>query len=250
MRCFICFILILICQVVGAQNHGMEVPKTKLGDSEIVVSHEGYTLSFNPSTNCPNWVSWELTSTEVQDTVGRTNEFAADPLIPAEHRVESYDYRGSGYDRGHMCPAADMKWSQTAMQASFYMSNMCPQDRSLNGGPWEKLESACRRWARQEGSVYIVCGPIFNYVKTATTIGVNHQVRVPEAFFKVVLSLKSGQEKAIGFYYTNDNSRQTMTSQARSVDEIEKLTGYDFFPLLSKKLEKQLESTFNLSKWK
>lgn len=226
----------------------LEMPATTRG--EVVISHTGYCLSYNNKTNCPNWVAWELTSQEAQAQGPRSDEFAPDPQVEGRSRVTTDDYRGSGYDRGHMCPAADMKWSPTAQRECFYMSNMCPQLHVLNAGGWEKLENACRRWATQEGSVYVVCGPVFNDGRKVRTIGNEHKVRVPDGFFKVVLSLKAGKEKAIGFYYANNDSKQSMESTAMTVDEVESMTGYDFFYQIDKKLEKRVESQFNLKDWR
>lgn len=231
--------------VVGEQ---IELPQTSEG--EQLIAHRGYTLSFNDKTNCPNWVAWELTNDEVDaSATRRSDDFRGDPNVPSQHRVEGWDYKSSGFDRGHMCPAADMKWSEEAMSDCFYMTNICPQVPVLNQQWWEHLERACRRWARQEGCVYVCCGPIFADGKKAQYIGKDVEVRVPDGFFKVVLSLNPGKEKAIGFIYNNTTERQTMESAAISVDAVEELTGMNFFPTLEEGLEQKLESTFNLRKW-
>lgn len=232
----------------GGQPKLLEMPATKQG--EVVVSHTGYTLSYNNKTNCPNWVAWELTSAEASATGPRSDDFQPDPKIEWRSQVTTADYRGSGYDRGHMCPAADMKWSPTAQRECFYMSNMCPQLHDLNAGCWETLESACRRWAKSEGSVYIVCGPVFREGRKVVTIGQEHTVRVPDGFFKVVLSLRKGKEKAIGFYYAHNDSRQTMEEAAMTVDEVEAMTHYDFFYQIDKNLEKRIEASYNLRDWR
>lgn len=226
--------------------------RPQLSDDDFLVEHTGFALSFDMETNCPRWVAWELTNEEVETkAVVRGNDFRGDPLVPAYHRVEAADYRESGYDRGHMCPAGDMKWSSQSMSDCFYMSNICPQVGELNRRWWEHLESACRRWARQEGSVYICCGPIFKKSRRVKTIGREDvKVRVPNGFFKVVLSLREGSEKAIGFVYSNRDSRQPMDSVVCTVDSVEKLTGLDFFPLLPDSLEDRVESTSNLKAWK
>lgn len=249
MKKYLYILLTFIALSSHAQSSKSGLPVTPKGVPGSIISHRGYTLSYNTSTNCPNWVAWELTDQETQGTISRSPNFFPDPDVPEANRVEPTDYRGSGYDRGHMCPAADMKWSEQAMHDCFYMSNICPQDRSLNGGAWERLETACRRWARQEGEVYIICGPIFHNPRKSPTIGEDHRVKVPDAFFKVILSLRPGHEKAIGFLFANDNSRQALGEVCCSVDTIEELTGYDFFPKLDKNRQSQLESTFKLSKW-
>lgn len=239
-------------EVNEAQRSGnqklLEMPATRRGEN--VVSHTGYVLSYNSETNCPNWVAWELTRQEAASQGRRSDEFAPDPALDMRHQVTTNDYKGSGYDRGHMCPAGDMKWSPTAQRECFYMSNMCPQLHALNAGGWEKVESACRRWAKQEGSVFIACGPVFSNGRKVRTIGREHTVRVPDGFFKVVLSLRKGQEKAIGFYYANNDREQTMESAAMSVDDVERMTGYDFFYQIDKAVEKRVEAQYNLRDWK
>ena len=136
------------------------------------------------------------------------------------------------------------------MSECFYMSNICPQSPTLNRQWWEHLESACRRWARQEGSVYICCGPIFKQERKKKYVGDAVKVRVPNSFFKVVLSLKEGDEKAIGFIYSNRDSRQPMEEAVVTVDSGERLTGLDFFYQLNPDVQEALESKANLTLWR
>ena len=159
---------------------------------------------------------------------------------------------------GHMCPAGDNKWDKIAQNQSFLLTNMCPQTSTLNQRWWNNLENACRRWAEKEDTLYICCGPIYQG-ETFKTIGGRYnysrkrkgiKVFVPTGFYKVVLSLKKGREKAIGFVYDNDDSRQPMSERYMTVDEVEKLTGLDFFADLDKQLEKRIEKTCNISDWK
>ena len=231
------------------RNSPIEQPAKLHNRPEQIVIHTGYRLSYNNETLCPNWVAWELTAHETAGTARRSNDFRADPAIPRVYQVTSEDYNHSGYDRGHMCPSADMKWNSIAQSESFFMSNICPQLHSINSGAWEKLERACRRWAKREDKVYIVCGPIYNASRKALYVGKYKKIRVPNAFFKVVLSLKPGKEKAIGFYYTNRRNKQNMADAAKSVDEIEQITGIDFFPQLNNSLENRIEAKYSLSEW-
>lgn len=226
----------------------MELPGAMRGVPERIISHTGHTLSFNREHNEPNWVAWELTAEETDGRFARSDDFQPDPQVPEPHRVVTSDYRGAGYDRGHMAPAADMKWSARAMTECFYMSNICPQDHGLNSGPWATLEKACRRWAVQEGCVYVVCGPVFKAGRHKS-IGTERHITVPDGFFKVVLSLAEGREKAIGFYYANRSGKQTMEAAAMSVDAVEELTGIDFFVNVPDKLEERVESRFSLKEW-
>ena len=233
------------------KNNGrkLELPGKMRHNPEKIITHTGYTLSFNREHNNPNWVAWELTAEEASGKLPRDDNFQPDPEVAENHQVVHADYKGSGYDRGHMVPAADMKWSSRAMAECFYMSNICPQTHTFNAGGWETLESACRRWAKQEGAVYIVCGPVYKGSKHKT-IGQHLKITVPEGFFKVVLSMNKGKEKAIGFYYANSNAKQTMQATATTVDDIEARTGMDFFVNIDDRLEERIESTFSLKQWK
>lgn len=228
----------------------LELPAPLRGVPERIVTHTGYTLSFNREHNNPNWVAWELTAEETDGPARRSNLFLPDPALPAPQRVTGDDYKGTGYDRGHMVPAADMKWSSRAMKECFYMSNMCPQHPALNGGSWATLEEACRRWARQEGRVYIVCGPVYKKERRQKSIGSERRITVPAGFFKCVLSTRAGAEKSIGFYYENRGGKQPMHAAAMSVDEVEELTGMDFFVFLDNRLEARLEASHSLKAWK
>ncbi len=206
-----------------------------------------YTLSYNHETRLPNWVAWHLTADHVDGPVKRKDvDFTDDESVAAPKGCKS-DYYCSGYDRGHMCPAGDNKWSERAMQECFLMTNMCPQLAGLNSGMWNSLEKNCRTWAEQYGDVYIVCGPVL--LKGAhKTIGRN-KVVVPEAFFKVILCTK-GKPKAIGFVMRNQSMRgHKKTEFVNSVDDVERITGIDFFPALPDDIENEVEKQSNPADW-
>ena len=238
-------------QVPTRKSHDkIELPAITASD-KLIIKHTGFTLSYNLDTNCPNWVAWDLTEEEAYSTqVKRSNDFRGDTMVPPLHRAEVYEYKQSGFDRGHMCPAGDMKWNADAMSECFLMSNICPQIPVLNQKWWEHLESACRRWASQEGCIYICCGPIYDAQKKARYIGNEIKIRVPDGFFKVIVSLKQGKEKGIGFLYRNDDSRQTMSDCTKTIDEIERITGYDFFSTIPDEIEKKIESQKKLADWR
>ena len=149
------------------------------------------------------------------------------------------------YDTKTMCPLW-VAWELTAAETRG-KANICPQNAELNKVWWEHLERACRDWARKDGSVQIVCGPVFP--ENPKHFGKKHRMAVPKGFYKVVLSLKKGKEKAIGFYYTNDNAPQPMEDAVRSVDEIEHMTGFDFFSSLPDSQEDRLEAMTDLRAW-
>ena len=215
----------------------MEIPLTK-GKQGQIIQRTGYTLSYDAKNKTPQWVAWELTKEETRGNEERTNEFQPDPDVMGA-KVVTYDYSGSGYDRGHMAPAGDMKWSKKAMQESFYMSNICPQDHNLNTEDWNDLEMKSREWARRYGKVYIVCGPIYKGTRNEY-IG-DHRVKVPDAFFKVILINDTKKQCALGFYFENEAGERPLTEYLTSVDELEKLTGLDFFSALPDEEENLLE---------
>ncbi len=216
------------------------------GVPEQMLRRTGYTASYNKATKLPNWVAWHLTADRTTGPAKRSGvDFQADMDVPAP-RAEDSDYYGSGYDRGHMCPAADNKYSEKAMEESFLFTNMCPQNGNLNRGDWNEMEQACRRWAKEYGGVYVVCGPIL-YKGKHKTIGKN-KVVVPEAFFKVVL--RTGENpKAIGFIYKNAEGNRPKGDYVNTVDEVERITGIDFFPSLPDDVENKVEATADIADW-
>ena len=216
------------------------------GTPEQILKRTGYVASYNKATLLPNWVAWHLTAERTEGSAKRSGvDFAEDTEVP-EPRATDWDYYNSGYDRGHMCPAADNKWSKKAMEESFLFTNMCPQNGNLNRGDWNEMEMACRKWAKKYGDLYIVCGPIL-YKGKHKTIGKN-KVVVPEAFFKVVL--RTGDEpQAIGFIYKNTSGNRPKDSYVNTVDEVERITGIDFFPSLPDDVEKKVEAECDLGLW-
>lgn len=216
------------------------------GTPEQILKRTGYVASYNKTTLLPNWVAWHLTAERTEGSAKRSGvDFAEDTEVP-EPRATDWDYYNSGYDRGHMCPAADNKWSKKAMEESFLFTNMCPQNGNLNRGDWNEMEMACRKWAKKYGDLYIVCGPIL-YKGKHKTIGKN-KVVVPEAFFKVVL--RTGDDpQAIGFIYKNTSGNRPKDSYVNTVDEVERITGIDFFPSLPDNVEKKVEAECDLGLW-
>lgn len=217
----------------------LEIPNDLRTREEIRLKRTGYTASYNPTYRTPHWVGWELTRDETKGDEERTNKFVPDPDVP-EPRAEHADYTNTGYDRGHMAPAADMKWSEKAMAESFYMSNICPQDQKLNRDDWGDLEDLCRAWAKKYGRVYITCGPIYDS-KRPKRIG-KHRVAVPNRFFKVVLIYNRKNPVAMGFLFDNKAHHQDLRHYMVPVDSIESITGYDFFAKVPDDVEQRIEA--------
>lgn len=224
---------------------GLELPVTAQGRTTQIIKHIGYTTCYNANWLIPNWVAYDLTKKEVHGTFPRPKRsFEPDPLVKGKS-AEHVDYTNSGYSRGHMAPAADMKWSGQAMNESFYLSNICPQLAELNAGVWERLEERCRALA-DEGIVYICCGPIMS--SNPKRIGANG-VAVPTKFFKVLCMQRKGKWQAIGFIMPNSAIKGSMFDYAISVDEVEKTTGHNFFPSLPDDIEKVVESAWKMKDW-
>jgi endonuclease G len=221
----------------------LEIPKTN--PSDIIITHTGYSLLYNETHEQANWVAYELTKEETTKIVDRTNKFMVDPLVKTGTANDN-DYAGSGYDKGHLAPAADMGWSSTTMTESFYYSNMSPQEPGFNRGVWKRLEELVRTWAIENNSIYIVTGPVL--IAGLPTIGVN-KVSVPKYFYKVILDYNEPSIKGIGFIMTNTSSGEPLQTFAVTIDSVENLTGIDFFPLLPDDQEKKIESTLCTSCW-
>ena len=228
------------------QTIAYELPRLTNNQPEQVIEHIGYTVSYNPTWLIPNWVAYELTAAETGGEQERSNHFKPDPLVEGDPVVTG-DYSRSGFDRGHMAPAADMKWSEQAMRESFYMTNICPQLHNLNAGDWKDLEEMARSWAQQYGGIYIACGPIV--AADHPTIGKNHSIAVPAAFYKVFLRQTNKGWTSIGFIMPNKAGNRPLMTYMLTVDEVEVQTGLDFFYNLPDSIESQVESDYSISDW-
>lgn len=208
-----------------------------------IISYSGYDVMYNPEYKIPRWVKYELLASETDGEWSRKGlKFTPDPSVSFPQADDS-DYRGSGWSRGHMAPAADFKWSSKSMIETFYFTNCCPQDLSLNSGQWQTLEKKVRDWANRYGSVIVYTGPIV-LDNVYGTIGYN-KVVVPDAFFKAILA----GEQSIAFVMYNHNNNENMQKCALSVDDLEALSGIDFFAELDDDFENRVEATYNLRNW-
>jgi len=214
-----------------------------------IIKHQYYTMSYSEEHEQPEWVAYELKREQFQRKgVGRSDNFRPDPKVRTKSAYPS-DYKRSGYDRGHLVPAGDMNFDKRAMSETFYMSNMSPQLRNFNGGIWRELEENTRDWAKKYKHLYVVSGPVLT-VSSIDKIGRN-QVSVPRTYYKVLLDLTPPETKAIGFILDNKVSDKHLSNFAVTIDEVEALTGIDFFHnLLSSEEEEILESQTEIGRWK
>lgn len=216
--------LLTVIQPRGAQGH--------------IIHYPGFNVCFNRLMHQPYYAAWELTRQEVNGKLPRYNKFRADKTIRG--CALPTDYKDTGYQRGHMAPAGDFKWNQQAMEATFYMTNMCPQRPELNTGAWNRLEQKCRNWAERDSALIIICGPILTD-RMPQTIG-KSKIPVPQRFFKVVLAPYAKPPRAIGFIMNNGRVEGGLQSAAFSVDHVEEVTGYDFFSSLPDNIESKVEA--------
>lgn len=230
-------------QVLSSKE--LAIPISLTPQQEQIIRHTGYTVSYNKELKLPNWVSYELTREETKGKERRSNRSIADPLVKGIIATNA-DYARSGYDKGHMAPAADMKWSPQAMKESFYFSNMCPQHPQLNRRGWKNLEEKIRDWAIADSAIIIICGPIIT--KQPKTIGKN-KVAVPQQYFKVVLSPFVKPMRAIGFLFNNRQALEPLSTYAVTVDSIERLANMDFFASLPDEIENKIEAEGNYYQW-
>jgi endonuclease G len=210
---------------------------------------EGYVLCHDNANKIPRWVSYHLTAEYLKGTENRKNyKFLPDPDLAPGQRAENKDYSKSGYDKGHMCPAADQSRNATTMKECFYLSNMCPQWPQLNRHPWKQLEVKVRALTVKYGEVWVIVGPIFEkntstgQFKPEKTLGFD-QVWVPWGFYKIlVFNDKGGQLRALTFQYRNQNETNDISAHEVTIDEVEQETGLDFLNILPDNIQKGIES--------
>lgn len=215
------------------------------GAGAQVKDYEGFRVSFNAANRTPDWVAWELLGTETEGPVPRARKFWQDTAI--DGCPETADYTRSGYDRGHLCPAADQKWSPQAMEDCFSLANVAPQAHALNAGAWKTLEDKERSWARRDSALIIVAGPIYSPSDTIR-IGDN-RVRVPGAFFKVIAAPWLAEPCGIAFIYPNMSAPGNMQNYSMTIREAERLTGLDFLSEFPKELQDKIETTASFRIW-
>lgn len=217
-----------------------------VGSNDQLVRRVGYTLKYVEKYELPAWVAYTLQQDQIEGKEERENRFMPDPAVKSGTAV-STDYTRSGYDRGHMAPAADFKNSYQVMKETFYMSNICPQEPQFNRGIWLDLEKMVRAWAYKYKKVYVVTGPVLE--PGLPTIGRLNKVAVPKQFYKVVLYVNPPYVKGIAFLMNNEPSDAPLTKFVVSIDQVERLTGLDFFPRLPDAIEERVEAKSTAGEW-
>lgn len=227
---------------------GLEIPVLTAGQANQTIEHLAYTVGYNPKLYVPNWVAYVLTGEETRGEAAREAQFMPDPAVKDPVLHSDYTNNPGKYDRGHMAPAADFKYSAEAMRESFYTTNICPQNRNLNRGDWNDLEELVRDYARLYDSVYVVCGPLFK-ATPASYIGKRGHIAVPDAFFKALLRRDGNEWYALGFIFPNESGNHPLLTYMCSIDQIEEAVGIDLFPLLPDDVEERIEASVEPANW-
>ena len=214
---------------------------------EEIVNHSAYTLSYNDEHEQPNWVVHMVTKDILYGAVSRTNDFRPDPNLKCGS-MDSVDYWNSGFDRGHLAPSADFRWSLNALSESYYYSNMSPQVADLNRGAWSKLENQGREWSLDCNELFVVTGPVLKPNLPKVQQG-SFRLSIPEYYYKIFVDLYGPEYKAIAFIMPNKKIDDPIMNYVVSIDEIEKKTGIDFFPTLNDSLEERLEKKSIVEEW-
>lgn len=212
-----------------------------------IIEHEGYILSYSEENEQAEWVAYELKKSELN----YNNNYFKRPFFIEDPKVSSAsadwkNYRRSGYDKGHLCPAGDRKYSKSAFDETFYTSNISPQLHDFNEGIWNRLEQKVRYWAGKYDGIYVVTGGVLD--ENLPTIG-DEDVTVPNYFYKVLLDENDGDYKMIAFLVPHRDSDRPLYEFVVSVDEVEKRTGIDFFPKLNDADEVRLEKNSDYKNW-
>jgi endonuclease G, mitochondrial len=236
---FSIFLLILGCAQVGHKSSDAVA-------NELIVKRPHYELSYNEEHEQANWVFYSLESKQLRNCVKRVDNFRSDPLV-VTGSAEVEDYKNSGFDRGHLLPAGDMKFDNQAMKDTFYLSNISPQPPSFNRGQWANLENLVRAWALKYQKIWIATGPVLH--KGLSTIGRVNQVSVPEEFYKVILRKEGNRFRGIGFLMKTSMPEATLTAYAINIDSVEKHSGIDFYPFLKGKDEQDAEGKVEIAAW-
>jgi endonuclease G len=193
-----------------------------------IVKHEYYTLSYNEKFEQAEWVAYELKKEYLKNNDFKRPYFIEDPNVTTGS-ADWRNYKNSGYDKGHLCPAGDMEFSRDAYSDTFYTSNISPQKKEFNAGIWNRIEQKTRYWAGKYNDIYVVTGGIAK--ESDKKIG-TEKVAVPKYFYKIVLAKTGKEHKAIAFLVPNEKSDKSIYDFVVPIETLEKMTGIDFFPNL------------------
>lgn len=242
--------------------NSMKTAGYPIGKEDLeIIEHSGMILGFNCNYNMAEWSFHILTPDVSFGNVSRTNDFREDEKIKCGSAVEAdyflrkeepdgtFSYDGFGFDRGHLAPSADFRWSAKALSESYYYSNMTPQRKEFNRESWANLEGLLRTIVDREKKIfYILTGPVLNENLPIIEKSLN-QLRIPQLHYKIIVDLSQDKPRGMAFLMPNNKCEGRLSNYVVSIDSIEQLTGLDFFPSIDKILELQIESKSDFNNW-
>jgi len=232
--------------IVSGNQTIQDLEKPKNVPGSLTIQHDTYELSYNEKYEVANWVAYTIDKEDIYGDASRKDDFRVDPKVPTGSATLA-DYKGSGYDRGHLLPSAARKATKDDQSETFYMSNMSMQAPSFNRGVWKYLEETVRTFADQNGKVYVVSGPVLTD-GPYETLG-DDKVAIPHEFYKVVLVYNEDTVKGIGFIIPNEKTDKDPVDFAVSIDTVEDMTHLDFYPNLPDTIEDKVEKDFSINDW-
>ena len=232
----------------GDSSSTNEFPKELLPSSTTgeIVNHSYFSLSYNEPFEQAEWVAYVLEKKHLTYDDRKRPDFIEDPFVSTKS-ADYRNYKGSGYDRGHLVPAGDRRFSLKAYNETFYTSNISPQDREFNAGVWNDLEQQTRRWAKKYGTLYVFTGGVLE--SGLEQIG-QEDVDIPDSFYKIIARRNGDRISSIAFLIPNKPQFTPLRNFVVSVDDIEKVTGIDFFADLAENQQGSFESSNNTTEWK
>lgn len=204
-------------------NYNIQSNVVDFPNGSNIYHYQQYSIDFNCEHKQSNWVYYSLTSNEVNMELDRTDDYREDTSIDCNSSLLE-DFVNSGFDRGHLSPAADNRLSLEVMSESFLLTNISPQEPGFNRGIWLRLENQVRQWALIYDSLIVITGPVL----TDSLEKLGNSVSIPKYFYKIVYA--PSQNKMIAFDMANESNQNDISNFCVSVDSIEKKTGLDFFP--------------------
>ena len=239
MKKYLSLLVILISNLIYSQD------LKPLGGYDNLISHNYYSFSYSDQHKQAEWVYYKLNASQLNPTVKRKNNFRKDPKL-IKNSADLKDYKSSGYDRGHLAPAADMKYNSNSMSESFYLSNVSPQLPSFNRGIWKRIEKQIREWSYMYGELIVITGPVLE-CENFGKIGTN-SVTIPKWYYKVVID-PYNYKRNLAILIENTSSSNSVKSYVITIDQLEEFSGIDFFYRLPDLIEESFESSKSLNLW-
>ena len=218
------------------------LPSSTTGD---IVHHDHYSLSYSEAFEQAEWVAYRLQRSHLTDDLRERPDFIEDPKVKTKS-ADWRNYRGSGYDRGHLCPAGDRRFSELAYNETFYTSNISPQLPDFNAGIWNDLEKQVRIWCKKYDELIIITGGVLE--SGLPGIG-QEDVSVPDWYYKIIARGSGDDFKVVAFLIPHEPLFDSYDKYMVPVDRVEQKTGIDFFTRMDEEITEKAERSINREAW-